>query len=144
MYPFEHKALAILISTLFLAQAYGIARAVGTYIFPAALFALAWFAFSFVPLVLLIQAPINCLSLLFIFACISAFSLSALFFDWQRAFAENDRKRVTSFDALNSGTIRHCLYVTSLLSVVFSSLSMISNGFDLSSIIFNLIETSGR
>jgi hypothetical protein len=81
------KFLAILFSLLIFAQAYCIRLAVGTYIFPASLLSLAWFFYTFIPLIVLFDEPVNPLSVLYIFICVSAFSLSALPFNWPQAFA---------------------------------------------------------
>jgi oligosaccharide repeat unit polymerase len=143
LYSFEHKILAILVSLSLLALSYSIRRAVGTYIFPAALFSIAWFLFTFVPLVLLLPIPINSLSVLFILACSLSFSFSAVFFDWKKAFSRNTSKGTVPSKVIGCSTIRHCLYGASVLSIVFSTLSIMSSGFDLRSVIFDLIETSG-
>ena len=66
-----YKFVAIALSLLIFAQAYSIRMAVGTYIFPACLFALAWFLFTFLPLVILFDVPVNPISILYLFNCVS-------------------------------------------------------------------------
>jgi len=140
----EFKLIAILISIFMLLQAYIIRVAVGTYIFPASLLSLAWFIFTIIPLVVLYDVPINPIAILYIFGCCTAFSLSALPFRWRHAFAINSNKLIISQYLFDSKFINYCLYVTIIMAFIFSSLSMITNGVNLSSMFSNLLEASGE
>ncbi|MEW6088367.1 MAG: O-antigen polymerase [bacterium] len=144
MYGFEYKLLAIVFSVMMLVQAFVIRLAVGTYIIPAAIFSLAWFVYTFFPLVILFNVPINPFSILYIFLCTLAFSLSALPFNWSNAFKANETKKSVCEPQLDSKFIRCCLYISIVLSIVFSTYSMVLNGYDLKSIFFDPIATSGR
>jgi oligosaccharide repeat unit polymerase len=137
------KLLAIMLSILLFAQAYLIRRVVGTYIFPAALLSLAWFFFTFIPLVVLFFVPINPLSVLYIFVCVSAFSISALPFNWPRAFKANKLKTYNLHMQFNSRLMYHLFYISSISAIVLSTICVISSGIDLRSVIFNIVETSG-
>jgi oligosaccharide repeat unit polymerase len=144
MFVFVNKILAILISILILAQAYYIRKVIGTYVFPACLLCLAWFFYTIIPLTILFDVPVNPLSILFIFNCVSAFSLSALFFNWPQAFKANKLKNDNDVSKFDSKLIHYLFYISSACSIVCSTISVITNGFDLNSLIFNLMETSGQ
>jgi len=138
------KLFAISFSFLILAQAYLIKRYVGTYIFPASLFSLAWFLFTIIPLVTLFFVPINPLSILYILICVSAFSLSSLPFNWVLAYKTNAKKNIHDLHIFNSKFLKFLFYIFFLSSIIFSTVRIRSCGFDLYSILFNPIETSGR
>ncbi len=144
MIGIENKLFAIFFSSCMLAEAYLIRLVVGTYIFPSVFFSLAWFIFTFIPLIVLGRVPINPLSILYIFVCTVAFTLSAAPFNWPHAYARNALKAKDSSYLLRSKAIHYMLFLSSFLSVVFATLTMISNGFDLYSIFFNLLKTSGK
>lgn len=144
MYEITVKLLAIFFSFLIFAQAYLFRLTVGTYIHPAALFSLAWFFFTIIPLVVLFNVPVNPLAVLFILMCVWAFSLGSLPFNWAKAYKNNKLKTWNDYSKFNSKFINILLYLSSVSSIIFSTISMISYGYDLNSIIFNLIETSGQ
>jgi len=144
MFEIVDKALAIIFSLLIFAQAYLIRRVVGTYIFPAALLSLAWFFYTFIPLVVLFFVPVNPISVLYILVCVSAFSLSSLPFNWTQAYKTNTLKNFNDFSKFNSKFIHYLFYVSSFSSIIFSTISISSYDFDLYSILFNLLETSGQ
>lgn len=138
------KLLAILASVLILVQAYCIRLAVGTFIFPACLMALAWFFYTFIPLVVLYDVPINPLAIMYLFVCISAFSMGALPFNWSRAFQINALKSSNNSSVLDSKLLVYFFYISALSSIFFSTIAMTSIGIDLHSIVFNLVKTSGE
>jgi len=138
------KLLAIFFSILIFAQAYCIRSVVGTWIFPACLFSIAWFVFTFFPLVVLFNVPIEPLSVLFIALCVFSFSLSALPFNWAKAFENNKRKDDGDSAKFNSGFICKLFWFSSVSAIVFTVISVISNGFYLYSMIFDILDTSGK
>lgn len=144
MFEITDKLLAILFSLLIFAQACFIRLAVGTFLFPACLMSLSWFVFTFIPFTILFTVPVNPLSVLYIFACVSAFSLSALPFNWRRAFKTNKLKSYNDYAQFSSRLMHYFFYISIISSMVFSTLCVISSGIDLHSILFNLMETSGH
>lgn len=139
-----YKLLAIAFSLLLLVQAYAIKRLGGSYLIPGSLFSFAWFFFTFIPLVLLFDVPINPLAILYIDVAVLAFSLSATPFNWRFAFDKNKDKESTILPKLNSRFIRVSLYVSIILAVIFSMLLVLSNGFPFSSFRTDFINTSAR
>ena len=144
MYGIEHKVLALPFSGALLLQAYVVRSWIGTYLAPAALFPLAWFFFTFFPLVMLFDAPINAWSIFYIWLSAMAFSLSALPLDWKWAIKKNRLAKATCPAPFESTFVRTCLYVSALGSVVFSMWTMINNGWGIEEILFDLLATSGR
>src|SRR5713226_639943 len=90
------KCLALVFSLMILGQAYLVRRSVGSWLFPACLFGLFWFGYTFVPLAILFWVPVNPYATGFLFVCTLAFSLGSLAFDWKAAFARNAWKGETS------------------------------------------------
>src|SRR5437762_982638 len=102
------KILAIIFSLMILGQAAVLRLWVGTWIFPACLFALFWFLFTFIPLVGLLTVPIEPLAVGFILLCCVTFSLTALGFSWRHTLEVH---RVSGDRAqYDSWFIRWCFY----------------------------------
>lgn len=143
MYGIEHKLLALMFSGGLLLQAWIIRRWIGTYFAPAAFFPLAWGIFTIFPLVIMLEVPINALAIGFIWLSAMAFSLSALAFDWQYARRANKRKAILPIN-FDSSFIRRWLYLSSSLSFIFSTWTLIINGWGIDEILFDILATSGR
>ena len=143
MYGVEHKFLAILFSGLVLFLAMGIKRVAGTYLIPCGIFALSWFAFTILPLVILFEVPINSLAIFYIFVSTLMFCLSALPFNWRLALKKNNTKslELAKFD---SNFLKVSLYISAAGSIILSLLTMVLNGFSINQVIFDLILTSGQ
>lgn len=135
------KLVALAFSLLILAQAWGIKRIAGTWLFPACLYGLFWFAVSFVPLVALFTVPIEPLAVGFLLLCALAFSSGALLFDWERALATNALK-ATPAAIFDSRFLRYAFWgsvAASLLLILVNTLSQGITWFDL---VFNLFATA--
>jgi len=143
MYGIEHKLAAILYSLLMLASAVAIRLTAGTFLVPAGVFALAWFGFTFVPLVLLFNAPINSWAVLYMAAAVAVFSLSAVPFNWRQARVRNLQKSLPTA-RFDSKFLERTLYVSVVLSMLLSLATMVINGWTVQDIIFGLLETSGE
>src|SRR6266436_455289 len=61
------KCFALVFSLMILGQAYLVRRYVGTWLFPACIFGLFWFGFTFFPLAILFWVPVNPYAIAFIF-----------------------------------------------------------------------------
>lgn len=144
MYGIEEKLIAITISAILLLQSYGIRLYVGTYLCPAALFPLLWFIYTIFPLVILFDVPINPLSIAYIWLCVTSFSLSVFLFDWNFAIKRNRALKNKLNPHFGSNFMKRCLYLSSLLAVIFSTWTMIINGWSIKEIFFDFLETSGR
>lgn len=137
------KCIAIIFSLLILGNAFQIKRLVGTWLFPAGLFSLFWFGYTFFPLVFMFSVPINPLTIIFIWFCTIFFSISALIFNWNKAFKRNTLK-LSLGQRFNTTFLVSSFYVFSLLALFFFYLTMLSQGFSINDMIFNIFETAGK
>lgn len=138
------KLFAILISVIIFAQAYLARRMVGTWIFPACLFSLIWFFLTFFPLIFLFSVPVDSRGMVFILLCLCSFSLSAVPFNWVKAFEDNCNKNRQDSLRLSSNLMRWFLFIFSLVAVIATVAQAYSNGFELSSMVLNVLESSGE
>jgi oligosaccharide repeat unit polymerase len=136
------KCLTLAFSLMILGQAYWVRRIVGTWLFPACLFGLFWFAFTFFPLAILFWVPVQPYGVAFIFFCTLAFSLASLPFDWNTAFQKNKQKRETTSLVYGSTFLRRVFYLTTLSSVLFLVLNLFAQGFSLDDLLSNLYATA--
>jgi len=144
MYGFEDKLLSILISLMLGVQAYVIRRSVGTFLHPAALFSIIWFFYTIIPLVMLFDVPINALSVFYIFICATAFYVSSIPFNWRKAYELNKNNKPNVQSNFIGKFMFSCLFMSSVLSLIFSTLTMVINGWRIEEIFTNLLFTSGR
>jgi oligosaccharide repeat unit polymerase len=136
------KCLALAFSLVILLNAYLMSRIVKTWLFPAVIFALFWFAVTFLPLICLFTVPVNPWSIAFIAIGTIAFSTSALvFFKWRRAFELNRRKPPPA-GYFNTPFLRSVFYAASLSSFVCFLLNMAAQGFSLQDLWFRMVETA--
>src|SRR2546421_9737279 len=113
------KCLALAFSLMILGQAYLVRRHVGTWLFPACIFGLFWFGYTFFPLALLFWVPVNAYATGFIFLCTLAFSMGLLLFDWKTAFARNEWKRETTASMYGNPFLKKAFYAATLLALAF-------------------------
>lgn len=143
MYGIEDKLLAILYSLMILLIAIGVRVVTGTFLIPAGIFALAWFVFTFLPLIFLFWVPINSLAVLYILGATFLFFLSAIPFNWQLAFRLNLTKSLVAVK-FDSPFLEIVFYVSVIASALLSLLTMLINGFTVEQVIFELLKTSGE
>lgn len=139
--PLE-KALALVFSLLILGQAYLVRRIVGTWLFPACIFGLFWFGYTFFPLTVLYWLPVDALAIAFIFLCASAFSAGSLFFDWKNAIQENRKKRLAAALVYGSPFLKASFQAATLASLVFIILYSMAQGFTLGDFLSDFFESA--
>jgi oligosaccharide repeat unit polymerase len=104
------KLVCIMACLMMLAQAYAVRKAVGTWIYPACLYGLFWFAFSFFPVVLVPGSYSSPYALLYVLASCVAVSLGGIGLGFSRqyqsvaGFEESDR-------ALFGSTVSKLIFV---------------------------------
>jgi oligosaccharide repeat unit polymerase len=135
------KILAVVFSLTILLNAYVVRRIVGTWLFPAALSALFWFAFTFVPLIALYYVPVNPWGVLFICASTIAFSVGSLAFPWNEAFRQNRQKECPT-NYFNTPFLWVVFLSSSILSLIFFVLGMFEQGFSLNDMWFSTVATA--
>ena len=135
------KLIAIALSLLILAQAYAVRRVVGTWLFPACLYGLFWFALSFLPLVALLTVPVDPVGVAFLLLSALAFSSGALLFDWRRAFARNALKDDPR-PLLGGRFLAHAFGASTAGALVLVVANTLNQGFGWADIAFNLFATA--
>lgn len=135
------KSIALGFSLLILVQAWLVRRIVGTWLVPACLFGLFWFALTFIPLVVLFAVPIEPFAVGFILLCALAFSTSALLFNWRPAFRRNVQKRYTE-TIYGSGFLEKAFYVSVATSLVLIVLNTLAQGISQYDLVFNLFASA--
>jgi oligosaccharide repeat unit polymerase len=136
------KGLALLFSILILLNAFGMRRLVGTWLFPACIFAVFWFLFTFLPLAALTDLPIDPRGTAFILCFTLAFSASSLAgFRWRWAFKQNELKAAPE-EYFNTRFLRTTLAASSALALVCFAINMRIQGFSFSDLFLHSIETA--
>jgi len=137
------KWLALAFSLMILGQAYLVRRYVGTWLFPACLFGLFWFGFTFFPLAVLFWIPVHPYAIGFIFLCTLAFSLGSVVFDWRSAFERNKEKCDNAGQVYGSSFLKVVFYASTLSSLAFLILNLLLQGFSLTDLFFDLFTSAG-
>jgi oligosaccharide repeat unit polymerase len=137
------KIIAILYSLLILANAVCLRRIIGTWLFPGCLFSLFWFCYTFFPLVVLFEVPVNSIAIAFITVSVILFSATFLLFDWKGAFQDNLSKPLPS-TIFNTRFLRFVLLVSILISLIGSILHLLSQGFGVLEFIMNPIGVASK
>jgi len=132
------KCLALAFSLMILGQAYLVRRHVGTWLFPACLFGLFWFGYTFIPLAILFWVPAEPYAIAFLFLCTLTFSIGSLAFDWKTAFKKNTRKRETATLVYSSTFLKMVFCASTLASLVFLILDWFDQGFSIHDLFFDL------
>ncbi|MGZ8189894.1 MAG: O-antigen polymerase [Methylococcaceae bacterium] len=138
-----YKCIALVFSLMILGNAFVIKRWVGTWLFPAGIFSLFWFMYTFFPLLFMFTVPINPWSVIFIWCCSLVFSLSTILFNWKRVFRRNSLKDGAD-KYFNTRFLFITFYIFSFFSLPFFYLSMLSHGFSIHDMFFNIFETAGK
>ena len=136
------KIIAYIASFSILLNAYILKRHVGHYMHPSIIFSLLWFFYTIIPLTVFIFVPINPIAIFYILICTVAFSVPALFFNWKIAFRLNSKK-IESKILFDNKFLNLSLILSLILSIILTILSLMSYGYDLYSILFDLLKTSG-
>jgi oligosaccharide repeat unit polymerase len=138
------KFISLVLSLCILAQAYGLRRFVGSWVNPGTIFGVFWFVFTFVPMLMVLDAPVDPLAMLFILAASITFSSGSLIFNWNKSIAVNANHGVESQKLYNTGFLLSCFYVTAVFALVFWSLNIAAQGISISSIFTDFLNVSHR
>lgn len=134
------KLLAIFLSLLIFMQASIIRRMVGTWMFPACLFGLFWFLLTFIPLVLVFEAPVDPIAVGYILLSCLFFSASAFIVDWRGPYKI---RRAKNYRAdFGNVFIRKSFYGITIFAFICLMINTLAQGISLGDIIFNIMETA--
>ena len=139
------KIVSILYSLLILGNSLFVKKYIGTFLFPASIFSLFWFVYTFFPLIL-IQVPVESYSILYILICTIIFTCSSLFYDWKKAFYINQVKisPVERSTLYNNKYIKIVFFVLQLIVIIFLIINILLQGFSLNDIIFDLFSSANK
>jgi len=137
-----YKILALAFSLMILAQGYAVRRVVGTWLFPACLFSLFWFGYTFLPLALLFTVPIEPTGIAYILICALAFSLGSIGFNWRFAFQRNQAKLRTTGRLYSNGFLKSAFYLITLGCLVFLIANSLQQGISVNDLVFNFYASS--
>lgn len=125
------KLVALLFSVAILGNAYAVRRIVGTWLFPAVIYSLFWFGFTFLPLVVMFTAPVNPWAVLYMLAGSVVVSASGLIgFRWREAVTRNGLKPPAA-TYLNTPTLRGIFATAALGALPCFMMNMLTQGFTL-------------
>jgi oligosaccharide repeat unit polymerase len=136
------KSLALFFSLMILGQAYWVRRVVGTWLFPACLFGLFWFGFSFFPLAVLFWVPVHPYAVGFLFLNTVAFSLGSVPFGWKAAFRKNAQKRDVDELMYGSLFLERAFYVFTIAALLCVILDSLAQGVSLHDLLFDLLASA--
>ncbi len=133
------KILALMFSFLILGNYFLSLQLYKDKMHPAVLFSLFWFILTSLPLLIVIEVPINPFAILYIFSLCFTFTLSGLVFI--KASSHPVKKDLGN---LNSKFIRNVFYASFILSFVLSLQIIIINGVDLNSFFIDFFSTTSQ
>jgi oligosaccharide repeat unit polymerase len=137
------KILAIFYSMVILLNAVCLRRMVGTWLFPGCIFSLFWFFYTFFPLVVLFEVPVNSNAIAFITLAVLLFSSSFLLFDWEKAFEDNLSKPAAK-TVYQTNFLKLVLIFSVIISIIGSFIHLFAQGFGLSDLIANPIGVASK
>jgi oligosaccharide repeat unit polymerase len=126
-------------------NAYLVKSYVKTWLFPACLLSIFWFALTFFPLIVLIEVPINPYAILYILFCNIVFSCSCLLFNWNKAFKANTIKIKLGGANIFHTQFLKTTFILLQLYVLFSIYMQLSiNGITVSSYLTDFIRSNAH
>ena len=138
------KLIAIVFSGAIFWQGFLVRKIVGTWLVPACLFSLFWFGYTFIPLVLLFNVPVEPLSIGYILVANLLFSCSAFAFDWRRAFRSNQEKLQCGSADYASWFIGLVFWTSTLVSLAGLIANSLLQGFTIADLLGNLFDSAER
>lgn len=136
------KLLAINLAVLILIQAWVVKVYVRTWIFPACLYGLFWFVYTFIPLVALPDTEVSPASIAYILATCVLFSLSSMAFNWKLAFEKNKNRKFKL--VYSSIFLKFVFYFFGVVSVAATVINWGIQEISYYDILFNLLDTSNQ
>jgi len=138
------RLLAYAFSIGLLGLAWLLRRGAGTWGTPAGLLCTYWFLFSFIPLLAVPSAPVNPLSVAFIFLACLAFSMPAFLVRWRDCFRVNTG-HVTVRDHYLDGRFVWTVFLVSCpLSILFVLADFLVQGMGMRELIFNFFQSANE
>lgn len=138
------KIVAILFSIGILSIGILVGKWLKTFLNLTSIFCFFWFMYTFFPLVFVTSAPINALSIIFIFTAIFFFSVSVIFFKWNEAFQKNQFKKQLVSNLFTNSYMINVNYFLFLIIMFCLIIDIYIQGFTISDFIMNFFESSNK
>lgn len=138
------KCLSLLFSLMILGNAYLVRKTVGSWLFPACIYSLFWFGYTFFPLLILFEVPCNPFSIAFILLTTIVFSFSSLSFNWKFALTRNELKLNLKPTIYYNLFLKLVFYISVLLAITFLIINSLIQGISIYNLIFNLFESAAQ
>lgn len=136
------KLLAVSFAISILIQAWILRMHVGTWLFPACLYGVFWFLYTFIPLVALPAAKIESIAVFYILVSCLLFSSSAVLFKWKKVF--NKRINIKVKPQLDSKFMKIIFYLFAIFAVTATIINWRIQGISYLDILFDPLYTSGQ
>lgn len=136
------KLISVFISFGFIALAWFSKKIISSWLNPASIFCLFWFLYTFLPLLLAYETPVNPLVVMYIFIFCALFSFSTILFNWKTAFILNENKQPASV-VFGNHLFAFSFFVVSLTTILFFVIGMMIQGFSLQQML-NPIRLAGE
>lgn len=132
------KLASLLLSSGIFYVAYVVRRVSGTWLTPAGIWCVGWFLLTFIPLLVVLSAPVNPLAILYILAMSIVFSVPVLGTKWRDIKYAVDLGQ-SSFD---SAFLRIFFYMFAVVSLLSLAINLSIQGVTISALFSNFFETS--
>lgn len=136
------KAFNIMLSILFLAGAWSAKKVIGVWLNPASIFLLFWFLYTFMPLLLAFEVPVNPLAIIYLLIFGLFFSLPFTTIRWNIAFKANEAKKDAAH-VFNRRSMVLGVIVCSLFSTCMAFISVLQQGISIQQIIMSPLSAGG-
>ena len=136
------KSLAILLSSALLINAFYIKKRVGTWLVPGSIFSILWFCYTFFPLILLYDVPVNLYAQFYITIAVLLFSWTFIFFNW-KSISSLRLKKFTNV-ALSVNRLNLFLALSIVVSIVAATLHLKEQGISLIDVFVTPINVASR
>lgn len=143
-FDLSQKLLSLLYSFMILFNALIIKKHIGTFLFPASIFCLFWFGYTFFPLIFLFNIPINSNAILFIYLCTLFFTIGSLPFKWKQAINQNSDKLNLYSHIFNNSFLAKSIIYLFILVMLCLIIDIYYQGFLITDFIFNFFESSNK
>jgi oligosaccharide repeat unit polymerase len=138
-----YKILSVIISLGMIVNGYVIKKEQGTWLTPSGIFSLFWFIFTFLPLIILVEIPVNPLAVLFITVSVILFSWTSFFFRWNKAF-ELNKQKLAAHKIFDTKFLRFALWFSIIVATYSTIAQVLAQGFTLGEMINHPLLTSGK
>ncbi len=125
------KILSICISFLFVFNIFFFKKLTEEWIHPSVLINTLWSLYFIIPQIIILNHNINPISIIYVYFCVTIFSVSAMIFNWRNAynFFRNNKSN-DLFKSFNSKLLIKISILISSLSILFTAKLLINNGLD--------------